>query len=93
MDDKRYKINKEKLTGKCTLKIAKNTKEDEGKYTCFIEGDERTTCYLYVEEPAFRFTKRLPAQVEGNESKSIELECEIEDESAECDWYFNDKVR
>lgn len=56
-----------------------------------IEGEERTVCYLYVEEPAFRFTKRLPTQVEANEGKPIELECEIEDESAECTWFFDDK--
>jgi hypothetical protein len=47
---------------------------------------------LYIEEPAFRFTKRLPAQVESVEGKSVEIECEIEDESAECFWYYDDKV-
>jgi hypothetical protein len=33
----------------------------------------------------------LPAQVEANEGKSVELECEIEDESAECEWYSDGK--
>ncbi len=71
----------------------KNVKDDEGEYSCVIgDGEEKTSCYLYVEEPAFKFTKRLANQVEGNENNSGELECEIEDENAECDWYFEGKV-
>jgi hypothetical protein len=92
-EDKRYRISQEKLSGRCTLRILKNVKDDEGEYSCVIEdSDEKTSCYLYVEEPAFKFTKRLPNQVEGNENHSGELECEIEDENAECDWYFEGKV-
>jgi hypothetical protein len=48
---------------------------------------------LYVEEPAFKFLKRLPPQIEANENHSGELECEIEDPDAECDWYFDGKVK
>ena len=59
---------------------------------CSIDDNETTSCYLYVEEPAFKFLKRLPAQVESNEFKTGELECEIEDEDAECEWYFDGKV-
>jgi hypothetical protein len=79
------------LSGRCTLKIAKNVKDDEAEYSCVIDDTEKTSCYLYVEEPAFKFTKRLPTQVEGNEGQNGELECEIEDEDAECDWYVDGK--
>jgi hypothetical protein len=74
------------------LRISKNKKEDEGEFICMIDDQEKTSCYLYVEEPAFKFTKRLPNQVEANEKQNGELECEIEDEDAECDWYFDGKV-
>ena len=63
-EDKRYRISQEKLSGRCTLRILKNVKDDEGEYSCVIDDTERTSCYLYVEEPAFKFTKRLPTQVE-----------------------------
>ena len=59
---------------------------------CKIDDEETTSCYLYVEEPAFKFTKRLPQQIECDEYKTGELECEIEDEDAECEWYFDGKV-
>ena len=59
---------------------------------CAIDDEEKTSCYLYVEEPAFKFTKRLPQQVEVDEYKNGELECEIEDEDAECEWFFEGKV-
>ena len=91
-DDKRYKVSQEKLSGRCTLRISKNVKDDEGEYSCIIEDtEEKTSCYLYVEEPAFKFTKRLPQQIEANEYHSGELECEIEDEDAECEWFFDGK--
>ena len=95
-DDKKFKVSREKLSGRCTLRITKNVKEDEGEYACIINPDqpdqEVTSCYLYVEEPAFKFLKRLPPQIEANENHSGELECEIEDPDAECDWYFDGKV-
>ena len=90
-DDKRYKITQEKLSGRCTLRILKNVQDDEAEYTCVIDEQEKTSCYLYVEEPAFRFTKRLPTQLEANEYQSCEIECEIEDENADCDWHFEGK--
>lgn len=46
---------------------------------------------MYVEEPAFKFLKRLPNQVEGNEGHTGEIECEIEDPEADCEWYFDGK--
>lgn len=73
------------------MRISKNVKEDEGEYTCMIDEEEKTSCYLYVEEPAFKFTKRLPPQVEGDEGMTAEIECEIEDRDAECEWYFEGK--
>ncbi len=93
LEDKRYKLSQEKLSGRCTLRISKNVKEDEGEYSCVIDEEEKTACYLYVEEPAFKFTKRLPAQIEANEYQNADIECEIEDENAECEWYFEGKVK
>jgi hypothetical protein len=73
------------------LRINKNIKDDEGEFSCVIDDAEKTSCYLYVEEPAFKFTKRLPQTVEGDEGLTAEIECEIEDRDAECDWYFEGK--
>jgi hypothetical protein len=88
-NDKRAKFSQEKLSGRSTLRISKNKKEDEGEYEArIVDTEERTSCYLYVEEPAFKFIKRLPAQVEGFEDKPAELECEIEDPDAECEWFY-----
>lgn len=92
----RYIITQEKLSGRCNLRINKNKNDDAGEYTCCINDnmdkneENKTSCRLYILEPAFRFTKRLPAQIEGLEDQNIELECEIEDDDAECDWYIND---
>ena len=90
-DDKRYKTSQEKLSGRCTLRINKNVKEDEGEYSCEIDDGEKTSCYLYVEEPAFKFIKRLPQQVEAHEYHNGEIECEIEDPDAECEWFYEGK--
>ena len=96
--DKRYTITQEKLSGRCNLRIKKNIPEDAGEYHCCINDildkveTNKTSCRLYVLEPAFRFSKRLPQQLEAVEDTRIEMECEIEDEDAECDWYFNEEV-
>ena len=97
--DKRYVITQEKLSGRCNLRINKNRNDDAAEYCCCITDimdkneENKSSCRLYVLEPAFRFTKRLPTQIEGQEDQNIELECEIEDEDAECEWYFNeDKI-
>jgi hypothetical protein len=34
----------------------------------------------------------LPASLEGDENDKIELECSVQDEDAECDWYFAGEV-
>ena len=97
-DDKRYKITQERVSGRCSLRIAKNVNADAGEYTCCINDlndrveTNKTVCYLYVEEPAFKFTKRLPTQTEAGEDMPFELDCEIEDEDAECEWFFNGDV-
>ena len=70
----------------------KNISSDEGEYKCVIDEEETTSCYLYVEEPAFKFKTRLPPQIECDEYKTAEMECEIEDEDAECEWFFEGKV-
>lgn len=98
VDDKRYQITQEKLSGRCNLRIRKNQTDDAGVYHCCINDlndrveANKTSLRLYILEPAFRFSKRLPTMVEAVEDKNIELECEIEDEDAECEWYINDEV-
>lgn len=97
MPHKRYQVTQEKLSGRCNLRINKNKNEDEGVYRCCINDihdkvdENKTSCRVYVLEPAFRFSKRLPTQMEAQEDTNLELDCEIEDEDAECEWYFNDE--
>ena len=43
-------------------------------------------------EPQWRFESRLPVALEGDENDKIELECSVQDEDAECDWYFAGEV-
>lgn len=53
----------------------------------------KTSCCLYVLAPAFRFIKCLPQRLDlAVKDTRIEMECEIEDEDAECDWYLNEEV-
>ncbi|CAF1165631.1 unnamed protein product [Adineta steineri] len=78
--DKRTKYHQHMT--RCIFRIFKTTKADEGEYTCQID-DERgikTTGSLYIEE--------LPATLEGDQNDKIELECNVQDEYAKCDWYF-----
>jgi hypothetical protein len=93
-DDKRYRITNEKTSGRCMLKVVKVVREDACEFACEIQGKngpERTVCTVTVEEPEFRFIKRLPPQSETQEYAQIELECEIEDPDAICEWYFDGK--
>ncbi|CAF4156732.1 unnamed protein product, partial [Adineta steineri] len=86
--DKRMKYHQDMT--RCIFRIFKTTKADEGEYTCQID-DERgikTTGSVYVEEPQWRFETKLPATLEGDENDKIELECSVQDEDAECDWFF-----
>ena len=46
----------------------------------------------YFVEPQWRFETRLPATLEGDEGDKIELECSVQDEDAECEWYFAGEV-
>ncbi|CAF0980495.1 unnamed protein product [Adineta steineri] len=58
------------------FRIFKTTKADEGEYTCQID-DERgikMNGSLYVEK--------------GDENDKIELECSVQNEDVEYDWYF-----
>jgi hypothetical protein len=34
----------------------------------------------------------MPPTLEGDENDKIELECSVQDEDAECDWYFAGEV-
>jgi hypothetical protein len=62
---------------------------DNAKFTCRIEETgEETHCQVNVIEPEFKFIKKLQNKYECSESKEIELECEIEDVEAVCEWYF-----
>ncbi len=48
--------------------------------------------YLFLSEPQWRFETKLPASLEGDENDKLELECSVQDEDAECDWYFAGEV-
>ncbi|CAM4765861.1 unnamed protein product [Rotaria magnacalcarata] len=87
--DKRLKYHQDMT--RCILRIFKTTKSDEGEYTCQIADDRgiKTTGYLYVEEPQWRFETKLPPTMETDENNKVELECSVQDEDAECDWYAN----
>lgn len=43
-------------------------------------------------EPQWRFETKLPSHMEADENNKIELECTVQDEDAECDWYANGEV-
>lgn len=90
-NDTRYRIIKEK-SGRCTLKIANTRRDDETVFTCKINDEECTSCYVYVEEPDFKFIRKLPSKLEANEGREVELDCEIEDAEAECSWFINGKA-
>ncbi len=89
--DKHYMIGRDALTKRCYLRIPKTTREDEAEYTCAIDNKQKTSCNLVIEEPEWRFTKRLPIQTENVEYGTIELLCETEDADAECVWLFDGK--
>ncbi|CAF4773610.1 unnamed protein product, partial [Rotaria sp. Silwood2] len=81
--DKRIKYHQDMT--RCIFRIFKTTKSDEGEYTCQIDDDRgvKTSGYLYVEEPQWRFETKLPLTLEGDENDKIELECSVQDEDAE----------
>ena len=43
-------------------------------------------------EPQWRFETKLPATLEGDPGETIELECSVQDEDAECEWSFAGEV-
>lgn len=65
-----------------------------GEYTCEIDDGRgvKTTGYLYVEEPQWRFETKLPPTLEGDPGDTIELECTVQDEDADCEWSFAGEV-
>lgn len=48
--------------------------------------------YSLLIEPQWRFETKLPPTLESDENNKVELECTVQDEDAECDWYFNGEV-
>ena len=49
-------------------------------------------CWFSTLEPQWRFESKLPQALEGDENDKIELECSVQDEDAECDWYYAGEV-
>lgn len=47
---------------------------------------------IVVLEPQWRFETKLPPSLEADENDMIELECTVQDEDAECDWFFAGEV-
>lgn len=52
---------------------------------------ERTNLRVCL-EPQWRFETKLPPSLEADENEQIELECTVQDEDAECDWFFAGEV-
>ncbi|KAL7669549.1 hypothetical protein ACOME3_010201 [Neoechinorhynchus agilis] len=91
-DDKKYSMIRD-LT-RCLLRINKTVRADEGVYACEIEGveDKKTSCYLYITEPQWRFSKKLPPTIEVDESMDSVLEVQVEDPDAECEWFHKGEL-
>ena len=43
-------------------------------------------------EPQWRFERKLPATIEVDPNESVELECSVQDEDAECEWFLAGEV-
>lgn len=43
-------------------------------------------------EPQWRFETKLPPLIEVDEHDTIEMECTVQDEDAECEWSFAGEV-
>ena len=48
--------------------------------------------FLFLIEPQWRFETKLPSTLTADENNEIELECSVQDEDAECDWYYAGEV-
>lgn len=87
-NDPKYKFY---LDGtRCVLRINKVTRQDQDRFSCMIDDEtgKTTECYLYVEEPQWRFSKKLPDKLAVDEKEDLELVVEVEDPDAECEWFF-----
>lgn len=78
-------------SGKKILRIQNGTDADSGTYSCKIQtNDAVTTTKLSVVEQSFKFMRVLRS-MRINETEKINLECELDDASAEVTWYKNGK--
>ncbi|KAI0982140.1 hypothetical protein GJ496_002986, partial [Pomphorhynchus laevis] len=79
---------------RCVLRINHVKRSDEGKFTCVIDdgSGKQSECYLYIEEPQWRFSQKLPQKLSVKEKECIVLEVEVEDLEAECEWYFKGEM-
>merc|ERR1719334_1498999 len=73
------------------IKIEKLQEGDQGRYDCILEGGQTTFCHLYVDDPQYKFIKRLE-NCEVTEKSRMVLEVEMEDEDADVTWYRNDAL-
>jgi len=73
------------------IKIEKLQEGDQGRYDCILEGGQTTFCHLYVDDPQYKFIKRLE-NCEVTEKDKMVLEVEMEDEDADVTWYRNDAI-
>jgi len=73
------------------IKIEKLQEGDQGRYDCILEGGQVTFCHLYVDEPQYKFIKRLE-NCEVTEKDRMVLEVDMEDADADVSWYRNDAI-
>ncbi|XP_053372560.1 titin-like isoform X4 [Mercenaria mercenaria] len=70
------------------LRIKSLTKEDEGSYS-YCYGDERTSCYIKVEERP-KFTKHLH-DVKAKEKEILTLDCVLNRPTISVTWFKDEK--
>lgn len=68
-----------------TLKIYKSTVDDAAEYTCVV-GDQESTAFLTVEEPAADFVLRLPSVTLATKTKDAVFTAELSQPDVEVTW-------
>ncbi|VEL25802.1 unnamed protein product [Protopolystoma xenopodis] len=76
---------------RCILKVVRAKPDQEGEYSCVVEGDE-TYIDVAVEDPDWFFTRDLKAQNALQYDEEVAFECEVNEKEAEVKWIRNDQV-
>jgi len=82
------------MQGRVKLTIKESTKKDKGKYQAKIRKleDKKEACTettVAVSDTKFKFTKQLMSKTVKEDTKVV-LECQVDEEEAEVDWFYKD---